>query len=388
MNIKSAIYPILLTGLLLTIVFSCKKESPKTVPSITIAKVTNITANTAISGGEVTSDGGAAITTRGVCWSTNQNPTTADSKTSDGAGIGSFTSSIAGLKPGAAYYFRAYAINAVGTTYSSQATCSTLALAPVLTTIDLSSVTSTTASSGGNITSDGGSAITARGVAWSTTSLPTVSLSTKTMDGPGTGSFTSSITGLNPGTNYYIRAYATNSVGITYGNEVSFTTAIKIGDYYQGGRIFYILQSGDPNYIAGQTHGFIAALEDITSICWYIGGFTTTGATSTALGTGNANTNAIIASQGAAGNNAAKLCADYTTSPFAGIVYSDWYLPSKDELNKLYINRNNNIGMTNNGYWSSTEADSGAAWLQYFPTGGQTTTSTLVSYYVRAIRSF
>jgi uncharacterized protein (TIGR02145 family) len=96
-------------------------------------------------------------------------------------------------------------------------------LATLITTTS-SSITSTTASSGGNITNDGGGAVTARGVVWSTSQNPTVALITKTTDGTGTGSFTSSITGLSPGTLYYVRAYATNSAGTAYGTQQTLTT--------------------------------------------------------------------------------------------------------------------------------------------------------------------
>jgi hypothetical protein len=95
---------------------------------------------------------------------------------------------------------------------------------PTLSTTAASVITSSTASSGGSITTDGGAAITARGVCWSTSANPTIALSAKTNDGTGIGSFSSSITGLDAGTLYYVRAYATNSVGTAYGSEVSFTT--------------------------------------------------------------------------------------------------------------------------------------------------------------------
>jgi len=224
MKTKSTIYTVLLIGLLLTIFFSCKKKDAiKTLPVVTITSVANITANAASSGGDITNDGGATVTARGVCWSTNQTPTTSDQKTSNGTGIGSFTSSVTELTPGTTYYLMAYATNSEGTAYSSQSTFTTLALAPVLTTTEISAVTSTSANSGGNILNDGGSPITARGVCWSTSQNPTTA-SSKTSDGTGTGSFTSSITGLNPGAIYYIRAYATNSIGTSYGNQVTTTT--------------------------------------------------------------------------------------------------------------------------------------------------------------------
>ncbi len=97
---------------------------------------------------------------------------------------------------------------------------------PVLTTSSLSSITSNSATSGGNISSDGGAAITARGVVWSTSSNPTIALSTLTTNGTGSGSFTSNISSLTASTTYYVRAYATNSTGTSYGNEISFATSV------------------------------------------------------------------------------------------------------------------------------------------------------------------
>ena len=230
MKNKSVIYSAVLAGLLIAILFSCKKEeAPKVIPTVKSKSVTGITAATASGGGEVTSEGGVPVTLRGVCWSTNQNPTTADSKTSDGTGPGSFTSSITGLSPGVTYYLRAYAINTIGTSYSSQISFGALALLPVLSTVGLSNITTTTASSGGNITSDGGAAITARGVCWSTLHNPLIT-DNKTNDGTGTGNFTSAITGLNINTTYYVRAYATNAVGTVYGSENSVIFYLNVPD--------------------------------------------------------------------------------------------------------------------------------------------------------------
>ena len=197
-------------------------------PTVTASAATNITSNSATAGGTVTTDGGDQVTARGVCWSSaNTTPTISDSKTSDGIGIGSFSSSISGLLQGTTYNFRAYATNSIGTAYSSAASFKTLAVAPVLTTTDLSSVTATSFNSGGNVTSDGGSPVTARGVCWSTNQNPTVSDS-KTSDGTGTGNFTSAINGLTPGTTYYVRAYATNSIATSYGNQLSIKTSITL----------------------------------------------------------------------------------------------------------------------------------------------------------------
>jgi uncharacterized protein (TIGR02145 family) len=194
------------------------------VPTLTTTSATLITSSSASSGGNVTSEGGATVTARGVCWSTGHNPTTANSITTDGNGTGIFPSSITALLPGTLYYVRAYATNSAGTGYGSEISFTTLPVVPVLTTTAVTSITYNSASSGGSITSNGGGTITARGVCWSTSQNPTIANYT-TSDGAGNGSFTSSITGLSPSTNYYVKAYATNSAGTGYGNQQPFTTA-------------------------------------------------------------------------------------------------------------------------------------------------------------------
>jgi uncharacterized protein (TIGR02145 family) len=182
-----------------------------------------------MTGGTVISDGGSAITARGVCWSTAPNPTTANNTTSNGTGTGSFASSLVGLQPNTIYYVRAYATNAVTTVYGNEVQFTTTNGIPVLSTTAASAITATTASSGGSISSDGGAAITARGVCWSTSPNPTTADNT-TNNGTGTGSFASSLVGLQPNTTYYVRAYATNGITTAYGNQVQFTAAGGAGN--------------------------------------------------------------------------------------------------------------------------------------------------------------
>jgi hypothetical protein len=327
------------------------------------------------------------VTARGVVWSTSVSPTVAlSTRTIDGTGTGSFTSSITGLAGSTTYYVRAYATNSAGTAYGAQLTIATSApVAPTLTTTTLSAVTATTASSGGNITTDGGAGVTQRGVVWSTSVNPTVALSTKTTEGAGSGSFASAITSLVTNTTYYVRAYATNSVGTAYGNEYSFTTLLAIGEAYGGGKIAYILQVGDPGYSASVVHGLIVALShQSTGVRWHNGSNVTTAATASALGTGAANTNTIVALQGS-GTYAAKLCYDLTTGGF-----SDWHLPSLIELNKLYSNRAAIGGFNTSYYWSSTENNLSTAMGQNFGDGSQGgySKAASVGFSARAVRTF
>jgi len=112
-------FPVLLIWLLLPLLFCCTKEAAKVIPNLSVY-VTSITTTTATGGGQISNDGGAEVTVRGVCWSTSQNPTTADNKTSTGTGEGSFNSLITGLTPSTTYYLRAYATNSIGTAYSNE----------------------------------------------------------------------------------------------------------------------------------------------------------------------------------------------------------------------------------------------------------------------------
>ena len=160
---------------------------------------------------------------------------------------------------------------------------------------------------------------------------------------------------------------------------------VSIGTIYQGGEIAYILHSGDPGYVAGQTHGLIAAAADQSAgIWWYNGADTVTGATGTALGTGSANTTTIITVQGAVATTyAAGVARAYTN---AG--YNDWYLPSKDELNKLYLSQAALGGFVSVDYWSSSEGAANYALYQDFGTGDQGGSSKDGVLRVRAVRAF
>ena len=260
---------------------------------------------------------------------------------------------------------------------------------PTVTSSSPSAITSTGALFTGNVTADGGNTVTVRGFVYSYKSVnPTLDNTgnvTSVTAGSGTGTFTSTVSGLIASTTYYVSAYATNSAGTTYSTPISFTTSAAttttytLGQSYGGGIIFYLDNTSQ--------HGLIAASTDqSTGIQWYNGGYIITGATGTVNGTGLSNTNSILTTQGS-GSYAAYIASQTANG------YSDWYLPSIDELNLMYTNLYvKGLGsFTATFYWSSSEYSSDQthqAWVHDF--GGNSNFGYWKSNKanVRAIRKF
>lgn len=229
------------SGLTLGSINSSTAPPTPVPPTVTTQSVTSIGETTATGNGTVVSDGNSTITERGVCWNTSTNPTTANGKATSAGTTGSYTASMTSLTHSTLYYVRAYAINAEGTSYGDNVTFTTATppTAPTVTTGSVTDISTTTATGNGNVTNDGGATITERGVCWNTAPNPTTSNSKATSAGT-TGSYSVAMTSLNDDTKYYVRAYAINSVGTSYGSEEEFTTDEIPPDVYitqQNGRL-------------------------------------------------------------------------------------------------------------------------------------------------------
>jgi hypothetical protein len=216
------------------------------LPEVTTAIVTEISQTTAISGGNVTYDGGASVTDRGICWNTYQGPTIDGFHLSCGEGTGGFTAQLTELNVNTPYYVRSYAVNSAGIAYGNEMSFTTTAYPPSVTTLNVTDILQTTATSGGEVTYDGGANVTERGICWDTHQEPTID-GIHVSCGEGMGGFSAQLTKLSASTTYYVRSYAVNSAATSYGNEVSFTTPpmtdikiLSIGNSYSLDALSYV----------------------------------------------------------------------------------------------------------------------------------------------------
>ncbi|MEX0813138.1 MAG: hypothetical protein WD048_13045 [Chitinophagales bacterium] len=247
---------------------------------------------------------------------------------------------------------------------------------PVVETIEASSITHSSARSGGQILDNGEGRIFRKGICWSLTPNPNIDRDSLISDDSEFLEFESVLSKLIPNTTYYIRAYASNINGVVYGEEISFTTGYipqySVGDIGPaGGYVFY--DKGEYSdfwrYLESASPGWYGTDSD-PELTW--GCFRTyLRAVNTEIGFGEINTSIIVAECGNI-SFAAKTCADYSVS-YNNIVYSDWFLPSKDELNQMYLNlKQKGLGeLEDSYYWSSSEMTALIAWLQGYDDGLQ-----------------
>jgi hypothetical protein len=333
--------------------------------TLTTMPVNNVTQFGAWTGVDVTDDGGYPITKKGICYDTNPNPTIYSQKINVplatgaveiGIGyfaipsqIGFFGNINTPLLPNTTYYVRGYAENFSGLVYGNQLSFTTGADGlPTVTTNPVTNVLAYTATLNGFTIYETPQGPTTKGFCYSLTPNPTTQ-STVVNLGSGNGVLEANLSGLTPSTTYYVRAFATNSNGTQYGTEESFTTCVTpsftIGQSHAGGRIFYVDCTGE--------HGLVvAANASNTALEW--GCMNTDISTSSNVNSGQINTNLILANC-ASINNAASYCDNLTLNG-----YSDWFLPSIQDLKLI---RTNNINFANLYWcWSSTQVNSIAAY--------------------------
>ncbi|NTV92029.1 MAG: DUF1566 domain-containing protein [Chlorobiaceae bacterium] len=179
----------------------------------------------------------------------------------------------------------------------------------------------------------------------------------------------------------WIALLLTGVLSSAYAGKSGLAGTVSVGERYGGGIVFYILQSGDPGYEAGRQHGLIAAAQDLgRGMEWSNMTTAEVKGTQTAIGAGRTNTELIIRQPGHV-TSAAKVCNDYVSGGF-----TDWYLPSKDELNKLCTNPAFKCSIED-GHWSSSEVGSGDVWAQIYD-GKPHFHMKSIGINVRPIRSF
>ena len=211
----------ILTGVLL--LSSCKKDP--TLPVLTTDEAIEITTNSATISGNVTEDGGAEITARGICWGTVTMPTLSDNFKPSGTGPGKFSCVLSELEPNTTYYVRAFAENRVGIAYGNEVTFKTGIATPSVTTGQVTDITLNSAICAGAVIYSGGAPVTEKGICWSQAPDPDLDDSHASVSA-GTDTYTCTLTGLSSGSRYYARAYVKNEVATAYGEQVVFSTKV------------------------------------------------------------------------------------------------------------------------------------------------------------------
>ena len=397
---------------------------------------------TATFSGTIISEGDPVYTERGFVYGTANNPSV-DSDTKlvvSGKGLGNFSTNASGLKVGNIYYVRAYATNEQGTAYGKEEQADFTPAAPSVSTISVSNISRSagTAKVTGKILNAGDPAYTARGFVYSTSSNPTLGNGTKVVvSGSGTGEYSTTISSLQVGKIYYVRAFVTNAKGTFYGADIKAdftpippqvsTVSVEVKSSTSAYFIGKITNTGDPEYTE---RGFVyAKIQNPTLDDASVTKVTVAKTSSSQFEKQVTNANwgnhlwyiraYAISSAGVSYGEIKTIqdpeYAEYLKLPtfdFAGYLYhvypdmgemtwsqamsacnglsyggyDDWYLPNKEELNAMYQKKSSIGGFSNAPYWSSTEYSSSIAWVQGFYEGNQVNISKSNTHRVRCVR--
>ena len=354
---KSLIQSIAFLILIMIISISCKKEEKVKLPTIETLSITNITDTSATSGGNITEDNGTTIITRGVCWSTSITPIITNNKTINGAGAGSFTSNINGLIGGATYYVRAYATNSTGTGYGMAMSFTTLGQTPSPTVEAATNINTTSSTLNGSVNANYLSTVVTFEYGTTTSYGITVTASQSPVIGNTISNVSADITGLTAGTIYHYRIKATNSLGTTNSNDITFTTSTTAtivtdfdGNVYNtvtiGTQVWMKENLKTTHYSNGTAIPLVntnstwyALTASDKAYCWYNDDIA------------NKSTYGALYTWAAAMNGAATTTAN--PSGILGVCPTGWHLPSDAEWtqmeNYLADNGHNYDGTTGGG---------------------------------------
>ena len=316
-------------------------------------------------------DGGETPSEAGFYYSTSEDVDTSTSTKVPGRASGpSFTAELKGLTRSTKYYIRAYAVNSAGEAVSSPVSFSTQAELPVVETTGVVEITDVSAICGGNVTDDGGSEITAKGIVWSTSPNPTIALSNKIDAGKGVGEFISTMTGLTYSTQYYVRAYATNSAGTSYGAVMDFTTAkwdmSKIIDLSSSGtaNCYIVSKAGMSRFPTVKGNSRVSVGEVVSvDVLWESFGTSTVPSVGSLIKSAFYNDGYVVFETPSLFNEGNAVIAAKDAS---GKILWSWHIWLTDEPGKCVYANNAGIMMDRNlGATSATPGEAGALGLLY-----------------------
>ena len=335
------------------------------LPEVAFVGSDNITSSTASISANVTSHGGETVTEVGFLYGTTTplDPSTALKVCGDYS-LDTFTYDIENLARATVYYVQPFATNSAGTTYGDIAQFTTLPELPVVSTSEVVNVTESSAVAGGSIVDDGGGDIIAKGVVWSRKENPTVDLSTKTNDGDGLSSFTSNVTGLFSGTTYYIRAYATNAVGTSYGEQKEFVTYGDQIEYFDAANCFIVSEAGTYTFetVKGNSYESVGSVTT-AEVLWESYGTYTEPAVGSLISSVSVQNRTIVFD---VSNPFKEGNAVIAAKDASGDILWSWHIWLTDQPEEqVYYNNAGTMMDRNLGATSATPGDVGALGLMY-----------------------